>query len=195
MGQCLVYWQALDGACLPCSLHGQIFNMAGFGMRERGFNTIISRMIVSHYSAAASSTGMRGGCLLSGGRDVCCCSCDVVDVDLLTILSLLLLLFVVTEYEEWWLISVFVVGLIYKLRDQEEKPHVFLYMCAAPVCVCVYKQHARVSVVTVPVCWNSSWWRDALFMSLPVISCGFSSSTLTLCLNARNCCQKICGFK
>lgn len=50
-------------ACLPCSLHGKIFNIAGFGMRERGFNAIISRMMASHYSAVPSHTG-REGCLL-----------------------------------------------------------------------------------------------------------------------------------
>ena len=72
MGQFLGHWQTLNGACVPCSLHGQIFNMAGFGMWERGFNTIISGMIVSHYSAVESSMGRRvgmfverkGGCLL-----------------------------------------------------------------------------------------------------------------------------------
>lgn len=34
--------------------------MVGFGMQERGFNTIISGMIVSYYSAVASHTGREG---------------------------------------------------------------------------------------------------------------------------------------
>lgn len=69
--------------------------MAGFGLRERGFNIIISWIIVSHYSAAAFNTVMREGCLLRGGRDICCCSCDMdhsVDSP-----SLILLLFLVSE--------------------------------------------------------------------------------------------------
>lgn len=41
-------------ACLPCSLRRQIFNMSGFGMWERGFNTIISGMLVFFYSAFMS---------------------------------------------------------------------------------------------------------------------------------------------
>lgn len=49
------------------------------GMRERGFNTIISGMIVSHYSAVASSTRMMEGCLWRGGRDVSCRSYDATN--------------------------------------------------------------------------------------------------------------------
>lgn len=63
MGQCISTARHQLGACLPCGLRGQIFNIAGFGMRERGFNAIISRMMGSHYSAVPSHTG-REGCLL-----------------------------------------------------------------------------------------------------------------------------------
>lgn len=63
MGQCISTARLRVGACLPCSLHGKIFNIAGFVMWERGFNAIISWMMVSRYSAVPSHTG-REGCLL-----------------------------------------------------------------------------------------------------------------------------------
>lgn len=92
--------------------------MAGFGMRERGFNTIISGMIVSHYSAVVSRTGMRVGCLLRGRRDVCCCTCDVVHfVDCHHSPTCALLLFLVPEMMNVDGSVLFVVGLKYKLRD------------------------------------------------------------------------------
>lgn len=89
------------GPAYLAAYNGQIFNMAGFGMRERGFNTIISGMIVSHYSAVASSTGMREGCLFRGGRDVCCCSWEVDHfVDYLNFHSLTSPLFLVPKYDK-----------------------------------------------------------------------------------------------
>lgn len=182
MGHCLGYWQALDGACLPCSLHGQIFNMAGFGMWERGFNTIISRMIVSHYSAVASSTGMREGCLLLQlWRGSLCWLLEFS-------LSFSPAIFSAWN-DECWLI-----GVVWYTNWEIKRK----CLCAHVQCLCVYKQHARVCVcLSVPVCWNTSWWRDALFMSLPVMTCGFSPSALncTTLWTLETAVNTFCGFK
>lgn len=108
-------------------------------MRERDFNTIISGMIVSHYSAVASSTGMREECLLRGGRHVCCCSRHVRHfVDHHNSFSLTLPLFLEPKCEECRLICV-----VSRFNRQIEGLRGrAACRCACVLCVC--KQHARV---------------------------------------------------
>ncbi len=150
MGQCLGCWQALDGACLPCSLHGQIFNMAGFGMRERGFNSIISGMIVSHYSAVTSSAGMREGCLLRGGMFV---AAVVTWITLLIIITHPLLLFLVRKYEKCRLIG----AVCCRFNIQIEGLRGKAACVFVPVwCTCMYMRVCMCGV-SVPVCWNTNW--------------------------------------
>ena len=138
MGQFLGHWQTLNGACLPCSLHGQIFNMAGFGMRERGFNTIISGMIVSHYSAVESSTGMRVGMFVER-RDGClllqlrCSSLHVRLCHSSPRLTLLLFLMLEMLNVGWSLL--FFCRVHAQIERLGKELHVFLWMCAVPVCI------------------------------------------------------------